>query len=506
MSLKFPYLPYFVVIALMAGGLYFNTWENEFTGFDDVLLITEQWNNIPNTSYIKSAFTKNVFQSPSGDYYRPLQLLSYKLDWHLWGSSAPSPFPFLLGNICWLAISLCATFYTLSRWFLSHSKAFFAISVLLLLPATIQSVCWIPGRGELILLTWVMLYVHLLLSYLQTPTFSFKMGVLISFSFALFTKETAIIIPILSFFYLYLMAKHQQKTFFKLVPAFVVIACIWFICRFWALGNVAQIDLINQLIKLPFRLILTIGQLVLPYPLAVFKGWDPLQFTIVLFVIGIAALLVFKYAKNNPLIYFGFVWLVLFCMPSGLNSLIMFHRGYVASIGMIFIFSSLSTIPQNAVKWSLIIASFLLLTVPHYLFRASFNNAPAFWNNAYRHNPNSSMAINGLAWTYQHKGDVDKAIPLFQESIALNPLYPQNRINLAYAYASNHRFDSLDYLMAQEFAITKDSSLAAYHFGGLLLLKGDTSKAIPYLKMGKKTVTYNFHSSQYYDTLSIELD
>ena len=90
--------------------VYLNSFDNTFV-WDDVVLIennplVKDWRHLP------ALFISDILPGPAaGTYYRPLQMLSYGLDYQLWGLD---PFGFHLTNLALHA--LCAVlFYRLAR-------------------------------------------------------------------------------------------------------------------------------------------------------------------------------------------------------------------------------------------------------------------------------------------------------------------------------------------------------------------------------------------------------
>jgi len=91
----------FFILALAALAVYFNALNNDFV-WDDRFLI-ENNDLIKDPRRIPSIFTTDLYHShaektgaPHSNFYRPIQTLSFMVDYHIWG---PSPFGFHLGNL-----------------------------------------------------------------------------------------------------------------------------------------------------------------------------------------------------------------------------------------------------------------------------------------------------------------------------------------------------------------------------------------------------------------------
>ena len=96
---KYPFLIFPVLIAAFTAAVYLNSLGGSFV-FDDRFLIV---NNplIKDWSRIGRIFTTTVFEPGGGavtNFYRPLQTLSYLIDFSLWKLN---PFGYHLSNILW---------------------------------------------------------------------------------------------------------------------------------------------------------------------------------------------------------------------------------------------------------------------------------------------------------------------------------------------------------------------------------------------------------------------
>ena len=122
-------LRYFLVLlclAVIALVIYWDVPNNEFTGLDDLPMIEENWDVLQNPSNVINAFKDDVYQKPGGSYYRPIQVISYMPDAIISGQLAPTPYPFLWGNIILFILLLWLHF-----WFLLEFNATPKVAVLI---------------------------------------------------------------------------------------------------------------------------------------------------------------------------------------------------------------------------------------------------------------------------------------------------------------------------------------------------------------------------------------
>jgi hypothetical protein len=130
--------------------------------FDDQYLIVQN-NRVHGFEHLPSWFTAGFWDlntesgrtSLSGQYFRPLVLLSYALDWFLGGGSSVV---FHLSNLLYAGIGAALVMAVLLRWFGGDMKlALLAGSIFSLHPSKAESIAWIAGRPDLLVSCGIMM-------------------------------------------------------------------------------------------------------------------------------------------------------------------------------------------------------------------------------------------------------------------------------------------------------------------------------------------------------------
>ena len=89
--LKKPFSNYLVILLLVVVGfvLYTNTFQNQMFWDDDDGILKNQF--IQNWQYFPKYFSKNLIAGAGllSNYWRPMLLSVFSLEWHLWESWAP---------------------------------------------------------------------------------------------------------------------------------------------------------------------------------------------------------------------------------------------------------------------------------------------------------------------------------------------------------------------------------------------------------------------------------
>ena len=161
---------------------------------------------IRNFSSIPDVFRHGYFYTglPAAswnDYYRPLTLLSFMLDFHLWGVN---PFGYNLMNALLHFIVSALLYKFLSDMLKNNAAAFLAAFLFAVHPLATEAVTYLASRGDLIgaifTLSALIFYWH------RKRALSF-----LCCGLALFSKESALLLPVALFF----LDVTQSKSSFK---------------------------------------------------------------------------------------------------------------------------------------------------------------------------------------------------------------------------------------------------------------------------------------------------
>ena len=183
-----------IILGLIA---YANSFSNPFMWDDENLIVTNPY--IKNIQLVKNLFTKDLaFGTQFSNFYRPLQSLSFELDYYLWGLN---PFGFHLTNLL-LHIACALVIYFLFCLIFPAAKSIGLITALLFLvhPIQTEAVTYISGRADpqasLFMLLSIFFYIKHSLKT-RPKNRPYLLASVVCFILALLSKETALILPLL---------------------------------------------------------------------------------------------------------------------------------------------------------------------------------------------------------------------------------------------------------------------------------------------------------------------
>ena len=138
----------------------------------------------------------------SGGFLRPTTILSYWIDYKIWGLN---PIGYHLTNILFHAIAAFGL-YIISCQLIPNRKliSLSASCLFIVLPCHSESVSWISGRTDVIAVAFGFISTAIFLSVFRKESIYFSIWGLLFFVIALLAKEVVIILPVIWFlFYIY---------------------------------------------------------------------------------------------------------------------------------------------------------------------------------------------------------------------------------------------------------------------------------------------------------------
>ncbi len=200
---RFSKISIFLLLLLIALVIYSGSINGEFL-FDDKILITQNV-YIKSLKYIPVLFTTDEYlpsvmhAEKTYNYYRPLQTLSFALNYRVWGLN---PFGYHLTNILFHSIVAFLVFCLLNRLFSDFSLALLSSILFCVHPLHTESVSSISGGAELLVSLFTLMTVLFYIKYLALRKGSAFIIAIFSFMLALISKEAGflILVPFVIFF------------------------------------------------------------------------------------------------------------------------------------------------------------------------------------------------------------------------------------------------------------------------------------------------------------------
>jgi len=478
----------YVIIFIFGFLLYGQTLFFNFTYFDDQSLILEKAEILSSFKNIGLIFSNDVFFSTAKFYYRPILNLSFMLDAQFMGVA---PFVFHLSNILIHFFVVALLFYFLCRLSRRRELSFFLSIIFLVHPVLSQAVAWIPGRNDSLLAGFVLASFIYFFNFLEKPRLGHYLLHLFFFSLALFTKEAAVVLPILCFFYGQFIFKGKlDKTDKVLLSAgYFSIVFVWFIMRSLAFAGRADGDYLAAFLglinNLP-ALVLNIGKLIFPFNLSVLPvlADSNLFFGIFAIIILFGAWFISKRRRKFYTI-FACLWFLLFLLPSFLrfNEVPDFleHRLYVPFIGFLIFIMEIDWLKDlNFRKKTLrivIILIILLFSIINIVHSCHFFNRLSFWQAAVKSSPHSPLAHRNLGAMYYLNNDYQKAETEYLAALALNDKEPMAHNNLGLIYLNRGNFWQAEIEFKKELVSNPNFDKATFNLGNLYYRQGKFAAA-----------------------------
>jgi len=491
----------FLVLILLS---YSNVFKAPFIWDDEEMVVANPL--IRPATPIQTIFTSGAFSEKlsSSTFYRPIQILSYKGDFALWGLN---PLGFRLNNIAIHFLTCVLLFLFFKRYFFSFNQSWLLTAIYAVHGLHIEAVTYISGRGDALYVFFCLLSCLLFLKAYQSRRLFFVFfSVLFSLTwiFAILSKENAIALPFILAAYVLLFKSSTRRKFVSVV-ALLTLGIGYIAYRVFGLSGsdknvlslIAEQSLWVRILTIPKVLFTYFKLFFVPYPLHMeyhfftssFFSWACLG-SLILLVICFA----FVFLKNRSKeMFFFFLWgaigiapvLNLFPLASTLREH-WFTFPMIGLLGILGVGLFNSKLSQKFVM-SLGVLFVLILMGFTYVRNNDWNDKLSFYEHDLFYEPKSFVLLNNVGIEYFRLGLFDKAGYYFQKSVEV---CPQN----GYATAYNNWGVVLEQQGRVDEAISKfveSVKLAKYplayvNLARLYLIKNEPQKALYIAKSGLK--------------------
>jgi len=349
------YLGIFILVSIILAGVipYINSLNNPFIWDEEVIIaknpIIKDW------KYFPFLFKTDIFGGPikAGGFYRPFYMFSFMIDYHIWGLNV---FGYHLFSVVSHILNALLLYVLVLKLGLERKIAWLASMLFTLFPLNCESVTFTTTRGEPILGALFLLCVISFLNGIRKSGFYF-LGSILLFILAVFTKESALLMPFLILMYvlIFLEKEERKKTILPLLTL-IGIAILYAGVRFFFLGNplhrtlslINEASLLERIYTLPRILLTYIGLAVFPVVLKAEYHFVVHSLKDVYVWLGAPFLILFwmavyKFLKPKRQVLFFSSWFLIGLLPYSnvipLHATLMEHWAYVASPGFAVLMS-----------------------------------------------------------------------------------------------------------------------------------------------------------------------
>lgn len=480
--------------------LYARTLSFDYTNFDDNTLIQDNQKFISDISNLPDAFRKSVFLTGSDVFYRPVQTVWLMLNALVGGDNL---FVYHFSSMLLHFLAVYLVFLLMMQLNYPRMVALLLSIFLLVHPLCTQAVAWIPGVGDVLVSVFAVcsfIFFHKFISSQHRKHFVLHV---LFFTLALFTKEIAVGIMIVCFFYLHFIEKEKLASYNKKVfgAAWLIVFVVWFMMRDSALQGQQKKELSTMILSVFENfptLLIYIGKILLPFNLSVMPVMkDSTFFYGITSLIILAALFLISKEKRNNMVIFGIAWFLVFFLPSFITTSsfrvhqFYDHRAYLPLIGLLLAFAEMDFIKKvsSEKKVYRFAALFLLFFFFVITFRHvnTFANTKNFLDNAVSTSPSSSLAHRNLGIYFQDMASKDKSLlenaeKEYRLALALNIYEKDLHNNLGVIYDTWGKKDLAEKEYLAETQLNPSNSQAFHNLGVLYAERNENEKAEIYLK------------------------
>jgi Flp pilus assembly protein TadD len=466
------------ILLLVTAFAYANTLTNRFV-WDDDAFVTQN-DVIRNSTYIDRVFTSDLFgDNPTSiAYYRPLQTISYMVDYFFWGLN---PLGYHVTNIALHLLCVVLVWVLVERLSANRLLGALVAAVFAVHPVNTNAVTYISGRADPMAFAAMLGSFLLFLRYrssdgetAQTRTLLFVASML-CYVLALFSRESALLLPILIVLYeLALSPRTDRKlsTALASVVPFLLITVAYVLFRTAVTESQGKAFFTGATTPVSMRLQVIfaamstyVGLLTWPAHLQMDRHFIPGDAGLhMLTVAGILTAVVLAWAiwwsyRVSRLASFGLIWFAVTLLPMtgtlNLITAVAEHWLYVPSVGFYLAVGAVcyrmltqSTLPAEkcAHKLAGILYALILLalTARTIVRNRDWADDMTIYSHTRQAAPYSVRMRSNLGHLYLAEGHFDNALSELlnaEQHCRRGPLLQIIKGNLAAVYAAKGDFD-----------------------------------------------------------------
>jgi protein O-mannosyl-transferase len=438
-------------LVLVPSVLYFRVVNFDFSTLDDTDIIISHYDKIDDLKNIKEAFTHDAFMSDGGQtFYRPVQTITFMLDAQAGGKE---PWIYHLSNLLIHILTVIALFFFLNRVGVKKEISFILSLFFSIHPLFTNAVAWIPARGDLLLGLFTILSFISFLEYFKSRKILWFIIHSLVFLLALFSKEPAMVLPLLILIYYYFAEKN--KFILKDIIPFIAVWCISITVFYFLRQSVVRVKLtpgsfgIIPFIKNLPVVPITFGKFFFPNNLATLSLYDNLSLIIGIILVTVFIFLTLKFMNGNRIvILWGALWFLAFTVPAmTLRSYIadlgieyFDYRAYLPVIGILVIMGIIGNRLLEKYSFNAIlkisVPVILIYVIIAFIHSNVFADPVSFFTSAVNANSKNALALYSRGHIFAEGGMAAESIIDFDASIKICPTYSAPIFNKAEVYNS----------------------------------------------------------------------
>lgn len=409
-----------------------------------------------NADNLKTAFTSVYVGN-----YAPLQIVSYMVDYALWGMKSSG---FLLTNLLLHWANGLLFLNVARRLTKSGLAAFLATFIFLLHPVQVETVVWISQRKNLLAMFFFLIALLAWSIWRQRGSRALYMASLAAFCCAVLAKSVTVVLPgVLVLYDICIGEEGRNKSKFAPVLPFIGVAVVAAALNFlvqdpaagqgggrasWHGGSpVATIFTMLPVLVLYLKMIFLPTQLSALYDPLIRTSIDLQVVLAALVLAAVAGSMVFLWRRDRLLFFsLGIFWLCLLPVSQVVPLVTLMNDRYlyfpllgVAIIcGTLLARSTKGTVTRWARGVVICTAGALLLFLPLAAHKrvGVWQNSLTLWSDVVSKTPSSKWGWIGLGEVYRNKGMTVEALDCYEKVLAIDAVSVSALLNIGLLQSS----------------------------------------------------------------------
>jgi len=454
-----------------------------------------------------------VGSNVQSNYYRPLQMITNKIDYMFWGLN---PMGYHITNLVFHILAALALFYLIAILFDNKIVACMSALLFVVHPVHVEAVSYIAGRADSLAAFCMLLSLACYAKYLLRPRRRFYVFALGSFIFALLSKETSVIMPLL-LLPIHIVCK-KKITLLRWLPFFGILAA-YLLFRQFVIHPILSpaVSLAAAIERIPgFLRSITRYLQILMFPLGLRLEYDSRLFPMNDFyaVIGMVASILLLWLartkKNNVIVAFSILWFFIGLLPvSNLLHIsypyMMEHWCYFSSIGFFLVLAYVFSLLYKSKRFkslSVLLAMAVLLFYSYLTIGQArqWRDPINVFQTALRYSPNNHMLYLLLGDEYFAAGNKEQAIGSYKKAVLLKRDFFEAYIRLGNIYYQSSQLNDAIEIYTLAIQIFPQSPKPYIGLANILTQSGREKEAIHFYR---KAIENDSRQVQAYYNLGI---
>ncbi len=423
--------------------------QNEFLAFDDPSYVTDN----PLIQHLGLGAIKAFFTRQFVSTYQPLVMLSYAVEYKLFGVSGPG---FHLFSLLVHLVNVALVFLLAQRLLKDRIAAVITALLFGIHPLHVESVAWVASQKDVLYACFFLASSLCYLRFVSDKNRKYYLLSMFLFVLSLLSKAQAVVLPVVFLLFDYLQGrKIDGKTISEKVP-FLVLSLIFGVValtmqtKTGAVQDFAYFPFYERAMFACYGFVCYLLQTLVPIKLSIFYPYpetlDKINSVFVYiapFIVAALAVVVIKFRKSRVVMFAALFFcitiaLVIQLIPVG-TAVRADRYSYVSLIGIFLLagyaFARIYEQLPAQQKMLTMVAGIYFVVIGGLTFSRSmvFKDSMTAYNNALDNYP-SFMIYNNRGVIFFNNKEYKEALADFQEVEKIKPAFPNIWYNSGYAY------------------------------------------------------------------------